>query len=100
VGIRDRLRSLERQAEGEYTALLCRECGERFRVAADTDLEYLAWEWIQETRAKSYRDPHPDVFVVADHPHGVGMLVYEATGEPWPEILNRTAGVEGADDGA
>ncbi|HEV2094406.1 MAG TPA: hypothetical protein VGR18_14695 [Rubrobacter sp.] len=34
--------AFERQAEGEYDALLCRVCGERFRVAADTDLDYLA----------------------------------------------------------
>jgi hypothetical protein len=100
MGIRERLRNLEREAEEEHTVLLCRGCGERFCVAVDTDLEYLAWEWIQETGEKSYREPHPDVFVVADHPHDVGTLVYEATGETWPEILHRTAGPEGADDGA
>lgn len=66
MGLRDKLKRLERQAEGEYTALVCQTCGERFGVAVDTDLEYLAWEWTQETGEKSYREPHPDVFVIAE----------------------------------
>lgn len=93
MGIRERLRNLEREAEGEYDALVCRECGERFQVAVDTDLAYLAWEWAQEMGERSYQETPADVFLIAEHAHGdehpLETLVYEATGKPWPEILNR-----------
>jgi hypothetical protein len=90
VGHRGRLRNLLRRAEGEYDALLCRECGERFKVAADTDLEYIAHEWSRHTGNGSYRETPPDVFRVVAHEHGEDFwvsLVYESTGEPWPEMV-------------
>jgi hypothetical protein len=85
VGLRDKLRRLERAAEGEMVTLLCRECGEELTVAEDTDLAYLAWEWAQETGEKSYQPTPPEVFVVVEHEqHGEAPLVVKATGKPWP----------------
>jgi hypothetical protein len=85
VGLRDKLRRLERAAEGEMVTLLCRECGEELTVAEDTDLAYLAFEWAQETGEQSYRPTPLDVFVVVEHEqHGEAPLVVKATGKPWP----------------
>lgn len=84
MGLRDKLRRLERRSEGETVTLLCQECGEEFRVAEDTDVELLAWEWIEHTGEKSYQPTPKDVFVIVEHEHGASALVKKATGEPWP----------------
>jgi hypothetical protein len=84
VGLRGRLRMLERKAQGGTVTLRCRECGDELTVAEDTDLSYLAWEWAQETGAKSYRPTPLDVFVSANHSHGLGSLEVKAIGKPWP----------------
>jgi hypothetical protein len=78
------MRRLERAAEGEAVTLLCGECGEELKVAEDTDLAYLAFEWTQDTGEQSYQPTPPDVFVIAEHPCGDEALVEKATGKPWP----------------
>jgi hypothetical protein len=94
VGLRDRMRRLERAVEGETVTLRCRECGEELTVAENTDLAYLAWEWVQESGAKSYQPTPPDVFVIAEHPHGLGSLEVKATGKPWP-LMDMGGGMVG-----
>jgi hypothetical protein len=84
VGLRDRMRRLERAVENQTVTLVCRECGEELTVAEDTDLAYLAWEWAQVTGVRSYQPTPPDVFVIAEHACGDEALVEKATGKPWP----------------
>jgi hypothetical protein len=97
MGLRNKMKRLERAAEAETTVLVCRECGEERRVAWDTDLEYIAWCWTQETGEESYQETPPDVFVIANHPHGDEVLIDKATGKPWLEgLLGSRGGCRGA----
>jgi hypothetical protein len=49
VGIRDRLRKLEHNAEGEAMLAVCLECGaeERIRQGILLELTALKYEWLQ-----------------------------------------------------
>jgi len=90
--LKARIRKAERDAQADTVVLLCPECGEEMRVAENTDVEYIAWCWTQETGAKSYRETPPDVFVIANHPHAVEGLIDKATGEPWLARLESAGG--------
>jgi hypothetical protein len=96
MGLRDKLRRLERRSEGETVTLVCQECGEEFRVAEDTGPALVAFEWQEHTGAKSYQPTPKDVFVLRGHKHAGSRapLVKKATGEPWP-LTTRGAGVVG-----
>ena len=89
---RTTIRRLEREAKAETLALLCGECGEELRVAADTDLHYIAWCWTQETGAKSYQRTPAGVFVIAEHPHDRSKLIDKSTGEKWLAGLENAGG--------
>ena len=89
MGLRGRLRRLEREAEAETETLCCRKCAEEMTVAEDTDIALIVWEWEQGVRdlggePEVYRPTPPDVFVVTEHPCGWESLEVKATGEPWP----------------
>jgi hypothetical protein len=89
MGLRGRLRRLEREAERETVTLRCRECGEEMTVAEDTDIQLICWEWEQGVRDRGgepevYRPRPPDVFVVVEHPCGWESLEVKGTGKPWP----------------
>jgi hypothetical protein len=98
MGLRGKLRRLERLSEGETVTLVCQECGEEVRVAEDTGPALVAWDWLQETGAESYQPTPKDVFVIVghrrSHEHGASALVKKATGEPWPLTI-RGAGIVG-----
>lgn len=94
MGLRDRLRKLERQAEGDTVALRCRACAEEMRVAEDTDLELIAWEWAQQSGGDSHQPTPPDVLVIAGHPCGWRALEVKATGDPWP-LMDVGGGLRG-----
>jgi hypothetical protein len=94
MGLRGKLRRLERLSEGETVTLLCQKCGEEFRVAEDTGPALVAWDWLQQTGAESYQPTPKDVFVIVGHEHGASALVKKATGESWPLTI-RGAGIVG-----
>jgi hypothetical protein len=87
MALRDMMRRLKRAVEAEMTVLVCRVCGEKLRVARDTDLEYIAYCWSLDTGVRSHQPTSPDVFVIANHPHEDEALIDKATGEPWLEGL-------------
>lgn len=89
---RGRLRRLER--EGGTVTLVCQECGEEFRVGEDTGPALVAYQWQQETGAKSYQRTPKDVFTILEHEHGASALVKKATGESWP-LTMRPSGIVG-----
>jgi hypothetical protein len=71
MGIRDRLRRLERSAEGEITTLRCRECGEEFVVRDGIELDLVAYAWaegMKERGEKVYGEPPEDVLLINRHP--------------------------------
>jgi len=94
--LRGRIQRAERAAQAETVALSCPECGEEMRVAENTDVEYIAYQWTQETGAKSYRETPPDVLTLVGHPHDVENLLNKATGERWLERLENAGGHHGA----
>ncbi len=84
MGIRDRIRNLERAVEGEVVALRCRGCGEGFTVAEDTDLELLAREWALGAGVDPHQPTPPEILSLTEHPCGWEALEVKATGKPWP----------------
>ena len=90
--LKGRIRRAERAARAETTPLSCPECGHEFWVHENTDLEYIAYQWAQETGAKSHRPTPPDVLTLANHPHTVEGLINKATGEPWLQRLSTAGG--------
>jgi hypothetical protein len=84
MGLRDKLKRLERAVEGETVALVCVECGEELTVAEDTDLALLAHEWVHGSDGESHQPTPPDVFVITGHRCGWESLEVKATGKTWP----------------
>ena len=84
MGLRDRLRHLERAAEGEITTLVCQECGEEFRVREGIELELVAHAWAagyKERGGVVYQETPPDVLAITNHRHGELSFVDKSTGE-------------------
>jgi hypothetical protein len=84
MGLRDKMRRLERAAEGEITILVCQECGEEFVAREGVELDLVAHEWAEEHERRGgtvYQETPPDALVIANHPHSELSLVDKRTGE-------------------
>ena len=94
MGLKDKLKRLQRIAGEETTTLVCQECGEELRVRDGIELDLLAHEWAEEQRRRGrghevHGDTYPDVYLVNHHPCGWTALRYKYTGErlfPWEVI--------------
>jgi hypothetical protein len=79
VGIKGRLKRLERGANSEMVKLVCPECGEEFKAAGDAALQFLVHEWREDSIAGS-----PDILLrIAEHEHDPSLMINKATGKPW-----------------
>jgi len=58
-GLRARLQRAIRTSQGDTIVLQCPECGEDFRVGQNSDVEYLAHRWVEETGPEPYYQPTP-----------------------------------------
>jgi len=76
--------------------LVCQECGEEFRVGENTDLEFIAHQWVLQSGQKSHRETPADVFVITNHRHDAENLIAKATGKRWLERLENAGGHYGA----
>ncbi len=72
MGLRDRLKRLERAAGDHFTTATCPVCGETVRTPGDLALALLAAQWVREMGTK--RDEDPVVSRVLDHPHEAFLL--------------------------
>jgi hypothetical protein len=84
MGLKDKLRRLERAAEGEFMTLVCQECGEEFIAREGVELELVAHSWAEEHKRRGgtvYQETPPDALAIANHPHGELSLVDKRTGE-------------------
>jgi hypothetical protein len=84
VGLRDKLKRLERAVEEETIKLACGECGEEFTVAVGTDLALLVHEWALGAGAEPQQPTPPDVLLLTEHACRWEALEVKETGEPWP----------------
>jgi hypothetical protein len=85
VGIRDKMKRLERAAETETLAAVCLECGEEQRVRHGILVELTALEWKMHQDGEHEEPPADtpsDVRWVWEHPHGGLSLVDKYTHEP------------------
>ena len=82
--LRGWIKRLEREADVRTLELRCPECGAEF-VAKGQDplLEYLCWEWQQNSSSETYRETPADVLRIANHEHDPSLMIDKATGEPW-----------------
>lgn len=81
---RGRLKRLEKDADGDTTVLQCPTCGEVFTLHGDPVMEYIAWEWHQQTGIENYGRPtDPAVVRVAEHEHDPALMVDRSDGSPW-----------------
>jgi hypothetical protein len=80
VGIKGRLKRLERGANSEMVELVCPECGAEFKAAGDAALQFLVHEWIEDSIAAT----SPDILLrIAEHEHDPSLMINKATGKPW-----------------
>jgi hypothetical protein len=92
LGIRERLRHLERAAEDETVLLRCLECGEELRVREGIELDLVAHEWVEEQERrgrKVYGEAPEDVHLINNHPCNWTALRHKHTGErlfPWGQV--------------
>jgi hypothetical protein len=84
MGLKDKMRRLQRAAEGEFTTLVCQECGEEFVVREGVELELVAHAWAEgykERGGEVYQETPPDVLAIANHRHGELSFINKRTGE-------------------
>ena len=82
--MRGRLKRLEKDAGEDRKVIECPTCGEVFVLYGDPVMEYLAWEWHQETGIENHGRPtDPAVLRVAEHGHDPTLMVDKADGSPW-----------------
>jgi hypothetical protein len=89
VGLRDKMRRLERASGGEVAVLVCLDCGEELRVRDGIELDPVAHSWAEEQKRrghKVYGETQEDVHLINNHPCGWTALRHKYTGErlfPW-----------------
>ena len=87
MGLRDRIRRLERGHEDARRTLICPECGEQFVVYGrehyDPAANFLLTLWKKGYQGGPYREPPEDIRRVAEHEHDASEFVDTATGDPW-----------------
>ena len=83
MGLRERLRCLERAAEVDTMMVVCPECGEEFVVHPDTGLDYLVWIWREDYQGETYGETLPDVSRLVAHAHDASLFVLKEDGSAW-----------------
>jgi hypothetical protein len=70
MGIREKIRHLEHQAEGETVLAVCRECGaeKRIRAGIFLDMVTLDWQMHQNGTVELPADTPSDIRWVRTHP--------------------------------
>ena len=86
MGLKDKLKRLQRAVGFETTVLVCLECSEELRVRDGIELDLIAHEWAEEQRRRGrgheiHGETHPDVFLINDHPCPWAALRNKYTGE-------------------
>ena len=81
--LRDRLRRLERETEGERMTLVCPECGEEFTATGDVAVEYILREWTRQTGDEGYRKTPENMLRAFQHEHDVSAFVEKSNGLPF-----------------
>ena len=87
MGLKDKLKRLQRIAGEETTTLVCQECGEELTVRDGIELDLIAHEWAEEQRRRGqghelYGETHPDVFLFNNHSCDWTALRNKYTGKP------------------
>jgi hypothetical protein len=83
VGLRDKLKRLEAEAEAETTTLVCPECGAEFTAYGDVAVEFIAHEWVSEGGAETYRETPEDIQRLFDHEHDSSGFLQKSSGLPF-----------------
>ncbi len=77
MGIRDRLKRLERATEGNFQTFVCPDCGETFKDAGDVALRVIVAGWQDEVGQE--REPDTVVDSILTHPcEGLADAVFES----------------------
>lgn len=86
MGLRDKLKRLEAEADAETTTLVCPECGEELSAYGDVALEFIGYEWVREsggTRFASHRETPRDILRIFDHEHDPSAFLEKSSGLPF-----------------
>jgi hypothetical protein len=82
VGLKERLRRLELETEGEIMTVVCLECTEEFTAHGDVPVEYIVHEWGRETGERGHKTPK-DILRIFDHEHDPSAFVEKHSGLPF-----------------
>jgi hypothetical protein len=95
MGLRDKLRKLEAEAEREIVTLICQECSQELRVRHGAELDLVADAWAEGMRDRGHEvqwETPEDVRLIRSHPHSELSLINKPTGEPlfpWGAIYEK-----------
>ena len=95
MGLRDRLKRLEKAAEAETMTLVCPECGAEFVAHGDVPLEFIVHQWVKETGEAGHHETPDSILRLFAHEHAPGAFLEKGSGLPF---LSRA--VSGIDVGA
>jgi hypothetical protein len=92
---RNKLKRLERQAEGSKWDLRCPECGWEITCYGDVALQLIVLDWNRASRAAD-----PALLVLLDHEHPAGDLIEKKSGLPLADVsgISFGAGEAGYED--
>jgi hypothetical protein len=87
VGLRNRLRNLEREVEEDLVTLVCRGCGEELKVREGIELDLITHDWVEEMRKRGGEEhghwvTPEDALAVHGHPCGYMAFRNKRTSEP------------------
>jgi hypothetical protein len=81
MGLRDRLKRLERESSSERWALICPECGWEITVYGDVPLDLIVYQWHEmagdENPGKGY---HPSLTKLVEHEHDANLFLEKKSG--------------------
>src|SRR5687767_2309275 len=88
MGLRDRLKRLERETEGEKMDLRCPECGWEITVFGDPPLDLIVYRWQQgqpnseQSHGPGFATTHPSLVRLAEHEHPAKDFLEKRSGLP------------------
>jgi hypothetical protein len=76
MGLRDRIRRLQRESGSDRWDLVCPECGWEVTLYGDVPIDLLVYDWEQGYTGETYGPPpHPLLVELAEHEHPANNFV-------------------------
>jgi hypothetical protein len=92
MGLRDKLKRLERNAQGGRWELRCPACGWEITCQGDVPLNLILLDWEQSQPEPNLTGYHPDLLRLASHEHDPEDFIDKRSGLPLAEASGLALG--------